>query len=75
MFRKIVFMMLMCQPKLTIDVAPCFVLQANRSLIGILHNNGLLKEGTMFRTIVFMMLMCQPKLTIDVTPCFVLQAH
>jgi hypothetical protein len=34
-------MMLMCQPKLTIDVAPCFVLQANRFLVGILRNNGL----------------------------------
>jgi hypothetical protein len=38
---NIVFMMLICQPKLTIDVAPCFVLQATRSLVGILHNNGL----------------------------------
>jgi hypothetical protein len=26
--------------KLKIDVTPCFVLQANRSLVGILHNNG-----------------------------------
>jgi hypothetical protein len=32
---------LMCQPKLTVAVAPCFVLPANRSLVGILHNNGL----------------------------------
>jgi hypothetical protein len=30
---RIVFMMLMCQLKLTIDVAPCFVLRANRSLV------------------------------------------
>jgi hypothetical protein len=29
------------QPKLTIDVVPCFVLRANRSLVGILYNNGL----------------------------------
>jgi hypothetical protein len=35
------FMMQICQPKLTIDVAPCFVLQANWSLPGILLNNGL----------------------------------
>jgi hypothetical protein len=41
MLINIAFMMLMCQPKLTIDVAPCFVLRANRSLVGILHNNGL----------------------------------
>jgi hypothetical protein len=35
------FMLLICRPKLKIDVAPCFVLRANRSLVGILHNNGL----------------------------------
>jgi hypothetical protein len=34
-------MKLIRQPKLTIDVAPCFLLRANRSLVGILHNNGL----------------------------------
>jgi hypothetical protein len=33
--------MKICQPKLTIDVAPSFVLPANGSLVGILHNNGL----------------------------------
>jgi hypothetical protein len=32
------FMMLIYQPKRTIDVAPCFVLRANRSQISILHN-------------------------------------
>jgi hypothetical protein len=31
----------LCQPKITIDVARCFVLRANRSLVVILHNNGL----------------------------------
>jgi hypothetical protein len=30
-------MMLMCHPNLTIDVTHCFVLRANRSLVGILH--------------------------------------
>jgi hypothetical protein len=35
------FIVLICQPKFTIDVAPCFVLQDNRFLVGILHNNGL----------------------------------
>jgi hypothetical protein len=34
-------MTLICQSQFTIDVAPCFVLAANRSLVGILHNNGL----------------------------------
>jgi hypothetical protein len=34
-------MMLICQPKFTKDVAPCFVLRDNRSLIGILRKNGL----------------------------------
>jgi hypothetical protein len=34
-------MMLICQPNFTIDVAPCFVSRANRSLVGILYNNGL----------------------------------
>jgi hypothetical protein len=33
LFVNIGFMMLICQPKLTIDVAPCFVLPANRSLV------------------------------------------
>jgi hypothetical protein len=33
--------MLMCQPNFTIDVARCFVLPANRSLVSILHNKGL----------------------------------
>jgi hypothetical protein len=37
---NIVFMMLICHSKLTTNVAPCFVLRANRSLVGILHNNG-----------------------------------
>jgi hypothetical protein len=32
------FVMIICQPNFTIDVAPCFVLLANRSLVGILHN-------------------------------------
>jgi hypothetical protein len=39
--KHIVFMMLLCQPNFTINVAPCFVLRANRSQVGILHNNGL----------------------------------
>jgi hypothetical protein len=34
-------MTLICQPKLTIDVAPCFVLPACQSMVVILHNNGL----------------------------------
>jgi hypothetical protein len=34
-------MMLIYQPKFIIDVVPCLVLPANRSLVGILHNNGL----------------------------------
>jgi hypothetical protein len=39
---NIVFMMLICQPNFTIDVASCFVsVQANRSLVDILHNIGL----------------------------------
>jgi hypothetical protein len=41
MFRiNIAFMMLICQPKLRIDIAPCSVLPANRSVVGILNNNG-----------------------------------
>jgi hypothetical protein len=38
---NVVIMMLICQPKLTKDVALCFVLRANRALVSILHNNGL----------------------------------
>jgi hypothetical protein len=41
LFVNIVFMILICPPKVTIDVAPCFVLPANRSLVDILHNNVL----------------------------------
>jgi hypothetical protein len=33
----------------TIDVAPCFVLLANRSLVDILHNNGLRHSALSFR--------------------------
>jgi hypothetical protein len=29
--------MLICQPKLKIDVTPCVVLRVNQSLVGILH--------------------------------------
>jgi hypothetical protein len=47
---NIVFMMLMCQPNFTIDVAPCFVLRANRSLVGILHNNGLRHSALSYST-------------------------
>jgi hypothetical protein len=32
-------LLLICQPNLTLDVAPSFVLGANRSMDGILHNN------------------------------------
>jgi hypothetical protein len=38
---NIVFMMLICLPDFTVDVAPRFVLRANRSLVGFLHNNEL----------------------------------
>jgi hypothetical protein len=36
----IAFMIPISQPQFLIDVAPCFVLWANRSLVGNLHNNG-----------------------------------
>jgi hypothetical protein len=45
---NIVFIMFMLQPKVTIDVAPCFVLRANRSLLAILHNNGLRHSARSF---------------------------
>jgi hypothetical protein len=36
------------QPNFTIDVAPCFVLKTNQSLIGILYNNGLCHSALFF---------------------------
>jgi hypothetical protein len=38
----------MYQPIFTIDVAFCFVLRANRSLVGAPHNNGLFQGGTFY---------------------------
>jgi hypothetical protein len=40
----------MCQPKFTIDVAPCFILRANRYLVDTLHNNGLRHSFPSLRT-------------------------
>jgi type IV secretory pathway VirB4 component len=53
-------MMLICQQELTIDVAPCFVLRANRSLVGVLHNNGLRHSTPSYETvsILFLLLNC-----------------
>jgi hypothetical protein len=39
-YINIDLIILICQPKFTIHVAPCFVSLDNRSLVGILHNNG-----------------------------------
>jgi hypothetical protein len=41
--------MLICQSKWTIEVTLCFVLRANRSLVGILlHNSGLRQSATSY---------------------------
>jgi hypothetical protein len=49
MMMNIVFMMLIYQPKWTIDVAPCFVLPANQALVYIIHNNGLCHSALSYK--------------------------
>jgi hypothetical protein len=50
-FVNITLVMLMCQLQLYCnkDVATCFVLEANRSLVGILHNNRWRHGTTTYR--------------------------
>jgi hypothetical protein len=47
LFVNIVFIMLICKSKLTKDVAPCFVLRANRYLVGTSLNNSLRHSASM----------------------------
>jgi hypothetical protein len=51
LFVNILFMMLIYQPKLATNVSPCFVSPANRSLVGILHNNRLRHRARCWRAV------------------------